>query len=308
MKKRESKTKAIILPKTTLTKSKGLQGALFSSKKVTLTPASVCAQKAWGGLVKPLKKELRKNLPDNDKDGVPNGFDCKPKNKRRQESFLPQDAEYLNKHSDVKLGKLIGYGCCGDVHDVVGNKRLVAKIPQYFVDNTTHRQGCNMTDKDEHLDWKRENVQEEIDFYNDLDLNNAPLFIPTKVVTKVHPTDKLDYPVMVRPRVAPLRSTDRYGQAVINPAVARKFTDKVLEEVRRKLINLSQRGISLDDGLQIGIDPAGRPLIYDAGRLHKYTPGHEYAYDINNDAWLDLLIDLDKYDTKYGTVNKDENY
>ena len=108
---------------------------LLVTPKKKVAPASIVAQKAWGGLSKLVKGELRKSLPDNDRDGVPNGFDCRPKNKRRQEAFLPKDAQYIESHSTIKLGKRIGSGYCGDVHNIVGNTRLVAKVPKFFADS-----------------------------------------------------------------------------------------------------------------------------------------------------------------------------
>jgi hypothetical protein len=268
-----------------------------------LTPASITSQKKWAGFATPTKKGLVKKLKDTDKDNVPDKYDCKPSNRRRQEAFLPADADYLNNASDVKIGRLIGSGLCGDVHAVTGNSRLVAKVPRFFLNKDKHRQGvheaCN------NLGWKREDIEEEANSYRNLNLNDAPLFIPTKIITKTHKVDGLPYTVLVRPKVRPLTNKNQYDEPTVDQRVAKKFTDKKLEEIRQHLITLSKRGISLDDGLQIGIDSAGRPLIYDAGRLYKYAPGHAYAYQTNNDVWLELLVVLDKYENsngKYGEV------
>ena len=126
--------------------------------------------------------------------------------------------------------------------------------------------------------------------------------------------DGNEYPIMIRPKVIPIIDTSNYDYRP--PAkVVKQLTDTKLEEIRRKLIQISHQGIALNDGLQIGLDPAGRPLIYDAGRMCTYAPGHPKPFQVNDNVWMGLLGMLGKlqsYDNsdieKYGFVTQDEHY
>ena len=124
--------------------------------------ASVSAQKAWAKMPSSLKKELRGQLPDHDKDKVPTGFDCRPLNKNKQESFLPDDFKYIkNKISVVPTSNIIGKGTNGIIMPVKGNKNLVVKVEKSAA-------------------WSP--VDKEGEFFSKNNLDKEPLFIPTKAV------------------------------------------------------------------------------------------------------------------------------
>ena len=286
---------------TKLTKPKKKQ-LVTPSKK--LTPASICAQKSWSKLAKPLKKELRKTLPDKDRDGVPNGFDCKPKNRRRQEGFLSQDARYLSTNPKIELGKRVGEGMSGTVYAVKGNDTLVIKVPLGFVNDGRYDQDTRYA----YIDDNAKDLDEEITTYNNHNLENEPLFIPTKVVNigKSDISDR-NFVGLVRPivKVADKR-TSQY-----------QLSDTEIELLRRKVISISHRGFIIGDGLQVGIDDAGRPLLYDLGYLTRGTPSQ--AFIANADTWKFFLRKLGKWaDTyrdkdslknclaKYDTINPNE--
>ena len=248
-------------------------------------PASMVAQKAWGGLSKLVKKDLRKSLPDNDKDGVPNGFDCRPNNKRRQEPFLPADEEFLYNNREIKPRKKINNGFFGDVFTVKGNNNLVIKIPRYFI-NT----GNNTTEvRKTWIGGKQHGIETEAEQYEKYELNNEPLFTPTKVVNigKGDLQDR-DNIGLVRPKVTPVYD----NSGTVKLRTKRRMTDKMLKDLRIKLIDLSYKGFSLEDGLQIGIDKANRLLIYDSGHVRRYSPSMNIPFETNNHAWKDFVCTL----------------
>ena len=55
--------------------------------------ASLNMQRYWKSLPEWKKNQLRRVLPDTDRDGVPDKFDCQPLNSRKQDSY--SDAEVL---------------------------------------------------------------------------------------------------------------------------------------------------------------------------------------------------------------------
>jgi hypothetical protein len=97
-----------------------------------LTPASIVSQKKWSSFPVAKRNKLRKMLPDRDKDGVPNIFDCHPRNKCKQESFLPSDDAYVKSLKTVKLGKYINGGENGQIFEVADNPDFIVKIPYYL--------------------------------------------------------------------------------------------------------------------------------------------------------------------------------
>jgi hypothetical protein len=276
--------------------------------KKRITPASVTAQKKWSKFPLGLKKELGRILPDTDRDGVPNGFDCRPKNRRKQESFLAEDANYLNGNPNIKLGSMIGTGASGDVFAVKGNKNLVVKVPKRAMSTET-----------EMIDTHRgraftsvTRIEDEMARYNQLNLENEPLCIPSKMV-RIQQPNLLGSSMfgIVRPKVKPYID---YSNPV-SQATLKKLNDTQLETIRRKLIQLSWKGIRIYDGLQIGVDRAGRPLIYDLEWIEDAnTKGKsiDSVFEANNHTWLRFLFDTGKIrdtnNVKYGYVTMAERY
>jgi hypothetical protein len=257
------------------TKSNDLVKAVLTRKSSKLTPASVCAQKAWQGFPLGIKKELRRTLKDSDKDGVPNGFDCRPRNKRKQESFLPFDSTYvrsLRPSTNIIPDKYLDSGACGDVFTVKGNRNMVVKIPRGFV-------------KNDDLDWtesyRRHQISESIkelsdeyDLYVIYDLENEALFTPTELVQLGRNDLGLSGIGLLRP----------YVKVLDYP---RALSDKQLEMLRQQLISISRKGLVLTDGLQIGIDKSGRPLLFDLGWVAKTKPSNAFAS--NSTLWRHMV-------------------
>ena len=223
-----------------------------------LTPASIVNQKKWGALPVTTKNNLRKTLKDTDKDGVPNNFDCRPKNKRKQEAFLSRDASFLASHHDTKMGKLLGRGTRGDVYEVDGNSDLVVKIANEYDDGST---------------------DEEARLYHHLGMLHKPLFIPTEVRTINGKT------AMIRPKITTITdpSTGRVSRDF------RNLMPSVLEQIRKHIEDLSNQGFIFADGIQLGFDNAGRPLLYDTGDI-RISSNKKEVYHINNIEWIAFLI------------------
>lgn len=273
-----------------------------SKSKQLIKPASIAAQKAWAGFPLGLKKELRRALPDTDKDKVPNGFDCRPRNKRRQESFLPADAAYLNSNPGITLGEYVAGGSEGDVFEVAGNRNFIVKLPKTYTSkfNTS-------SFKRAHNARSQELFNDEMTYYTNNDLYNKPLFIPTKVVPVTNPyIGNRQQLGLIKPKIAPV--TD-YSEPVPSRNLFR-VTEAQLIDLRDKLVDLSYEGFGFEDGLQVGIDRAGRLLVYDLGKMAKYRPGSDRPFHVNNNAWQEFLGDIGRFPTtnsaykRYGMILK----
>ena len=275
---------------------------MITKHKKKLTPASIASQKKWSSLPVTQKSQLRKILPDKDKDGVPNKYDCHPKNKRRQESFLPTDAAFLNTNPEIKLGKKIGNGAFGDIYSVANNRNLVIKVPRYFIDKDNVRP----TDRVTLLTAKLNEIDEEAKLYNNNDLNDEPLFIPTKIVD-IGRTDcaSRSFVGLVRPKIMPL--TDKTKN--VNPQTRNRMTDASLIDLRKKVLDLSHKGYAIWDGLQVGMDKAGRILLYDVGIVTKYRGKDDMVFKLNNEVWLRFLRDVGRtndFERYGGALRRDE--
>ena len=253
---------------------------MVTSTKRKPKNASVTAQKAWLQMPEKLKKELRKQLPDSDKDKAPNGFDCRPLNPKKQESFLPEDRAFVKSHNVVKIKeshgrtKVIGAGTSGFVLPVSKSNRMVLKL---------EKEGAF------------DGLKTEASFHKQHRLSRLPLFTPMKEVK----TSSGHYAVL-KPVVKP----------IVEPSgiVKSQFTDSRLKEIRKKLINLSYRGFIFNDGLQLGIDKAGRLLQFDVGGMEHIPPSssgiNNMPFYENNREWRELLRMLGKSTSVYGKIER----
>ena len=226
----------------------------------------------------------------------------------RKAAFLPRDADFLNSNPTIKLGRSVGAGFCGEVYSLKGNKNMVVKVPKHFTNSCY----TEPNERARNLRWRTGDIEEEAKVYQDFDLNNRPLFIPTHITKMTSSFDKREYPVLVRPRIDPVLIDTRSGMQV-NPKVDKKLTPSRLEQLRRDLIHISHMGIALADGMQLGMDQTGRILIYDAGRMARFPPGSGTPFDVNDNEWQEFLFTIGKIEgysdlRKYGTVNIHEKY
>ena len=252
--------------------------------KKKLTPASICAQHAWGKMPLGVKKDLRKVLPDKDKDGVPNGFDCRPRNKRKQEDFDSSDARYLKSKPTIKLKKKINAGTFGSFHTIEGNDNLGVKVPKCTLDEYLE-DGCNEPTSSRKKQtckecWRKGDIKKEAKNCHKSKFNEQPLLSATCAVPVSRHGMKCIG--LVRPLV---------GE--VTDSVAKRLTDTQLEMIRQKLIELTEQNIALDDKLQIGFTGSGRVLQFDLGHVKKSTDVH--AFIVNTEAWKRLLERAGKF-------------
>ena len=264
MKKKQSKPK--------VASPKGLHGAIFGSKPSKLTPASVCAQKAWQGFPVGVKKELRKTLKDHDKDGVPNGFDCRPANRKKQESFLSSDSAYLRSNKSIIVpDKYLGFGSTAVVYTVSGNPNLVIKIPHGYMDTGD----SDRRNRIEIIKTCIGHLKDEYKLYTDYDLEHEALFTPTQLVQLPENDIGVGAIGLLRPYVQVIKK-------------GTNLTDKQIEALRQQLISISKKGLVLGNGLQLGIDKSGKILLYDIGMLRKGHP--DGAFWSNGETWRNFLV------------------
>lgn len=254
--------------------------------------ASLKAQKVWHNFPGMLKKELRGQLPDRDGDGVPNGFDCHPCNPRRQEEFLPRDLKFLNTHPKVRLGKFLGKGCVGEVRSLIGNKNLVIKTVRSY----EGKNGDDVVPDIRDGKFATRELKKEADDYTKYNLEQEPLFIPTRAV-KVGKKRKLG---LIRPKIHIV--SEYYPKFHINNK--NLITEKSLRELREKIIADSKKGFVFVDGLQLGIDDTSRILMYDIGFMEKDKPGSDRAFMVNNAHWEEFISQFSGGKAKYGGITK----
>ena len=250
--------------------------------------ASLLAQRTWAGFPEKLKKELRKSIKDSDCDRDVDGFDCHPLDPTRQEDFLSRDLRYLDAKPKIKLGKFLGKGCVGAVHEVKGNKNLVVKVVRNY-------KGTNDV-IDELKDGKfgRRELKKESDDFKKYNMINEPLFIPTRTV-------KIDGKLaMVRPKVKMVAEYYPHFR-VSNKEL---ITEAALKKLRNDLIELSHKGYVLEDGLQLGVDEAGRILLYDTGFLRKDQAGSDRAFEVNNAHWTEFINEFPGGVKKYKSITQ----
>ena len=259
------------------------------SIRTNIRRATPAAQTAWSKLDKKARQILLGHLGDFDKDGVANGFDCRPKLKKFQEDFLEEDKKFVDKMTSVKTGKLLGRGCVGEVYNVKGNDNLVVKLPRAGARQYSARKLSTDALRDAEQEMKK-----EADTFKKYNLINQPLFVPTKVLT-IELQGRGKVVAMIRPKVKTV--TEYYPDLHIkNP-----ISDKQLHQLREDLIILSEEGFCFVDGLQLGIDKAGRVLIYDIGFIEKEPRGSERPYRVNDYQWQEILETLGKQ-KKFGPI------
>ena len=242
--------------------------------------ASILAQKTWNAFPAKLKRELKQNLPNHDGDRVPTGFDCRPLNKRKQESFLPEDAKYIKGKTTVTpTSNVIGRGTNGIIMPVRGNKNLIVKVERSAA-------------------WSP--VDEEGEFFVKNKLFKEPLFIPTKAVN----IGKSGKTGLLRPAVAPIVEPGYK----IRSENEKALTNQKLKELRAKIIDLSYKGYVFADGLQLGVDKAGRILQFDIGAVKRYKPQigkiNNDPFEENDEEWGKLLWKLDKKRSTFGEIKR----
>jgi hypothetical protein len=246
---------------------------------------------AWALMPEATKQRLRSKLPDGDRDNVPTGFDCHSRNPKKTDDFLPLHKEFADKVTKVTPGKLLGRGCVGEVHTVKGNDEFIVKVPRINGRAYSARKLSV-----ESIQEAEEELRKEAEMYKQHDLNKLPLFIPVKVIQVDYPKHKGQISIL-KPKVQPI--TEYYPDLHFKI----KPTDKQLQQLYESLMTLSGRGVCFVDGLQLGVDPAGRIEIYDAGFIEFEKPGSERAYRVNNYQWIEILEVLGKQD-KFPPLDK----
>jgi hypothetical protein len=201
----------------------------------------------------------------------------------RKEAFLPSDLAYIKNKSSIILGGMVGGGSVGDVYNIQDNPNLVAKVATGLVNKGVNDPMVKIARKELFNEWSKG------DGYS---ANRQHLMIPTKAIPiKNRYTDE-GKPVyaLVRPKVTGIWKV--------------KVTDSMIEQIRRKLISLTEDGFMFTDGLQIGLDRTGRPLVFDMGDV-ELAGSIQEAYFTNNAMWKlfleeDLGKDTDQYLDLYG--------
>jgi hypothetical protein len=211
--------------------------------------------------------------------------------KTRRESFLPSDKAWLESKPKIEPGEYVGEGAQGVVYTVKGNPNMIVKVPKPFKHPMLGKYQNTSSRRREVIREDEDDFNEEWQKYVELDLYDEPLIIPTKAIKVKSVQVKGSFPGLVRPKVT-----------IIGLGSKRHVpTDEEFEQIRQKLILLSARGITLTDGLQIGIDRIGRIQLYDTGFIQDRTP--KRAAQKNQVMWEWLLAQFDKSIAQYGMIN-----
>lgn len=207
----------------------------------------------------------------------------------RRAAFASNDAAYLSTNPSIRPKDYIDAGSYGAVYTIDGNENMVIKMP---IGAANRRCEKNKVYCENGNCYARDDILKEGLAYEDLGLEKKEHFIPTKRISlgKCGVTGE-SCVGLVRPKVK-MTIGDK----------AQKPTRSQLERIRRNVIDISRDGITLMDNLQIGIDAQGRPLQFDIGLVHKFTP--EEAFDLNNDAWVHYLLRINGLDNQSTPLNR----
>ena len=270
-------------------KSKPTSKKQSTSKKRPSKNASVAAQRAWAIMTERQRNEIRKRYrQDPDKDGVPTGFDCRPYNKKKQESFLPDDANWI-KSNKIEKDKKLGSGMIGDVFKVKGNNNLVIKTVTKIRKTTKNTPPEVAKFAKNAAKFRNSAFDKEMEFYDKNKMYKEPLIIPAKKV-KISGTNEIG---VVKPSIIP----------IIEPSTGRiknkqLITEKMLLDAQKKLTILSYRGYIFSDGLQLGIDRSGKLLQFDTGQMKRIINNGKISaapFKHNNALWLQFIRKFDKF-------------
>jgi hypothetical protein len=190
----------------------------------------------------------------------------------RKEAFLPHDSTYIKSAPSVVLGKFIDSGTNTEVYFVKNNRNMIVKVPTGYV---LRRKGVTESQRMRLIRDGVDVLQNEFDFYTDNDLEHEKLIIPTILVNL--PENDLGATGVIglmRPRL----NTFEYGK---------ELNDAQFKLLKSQLISISYKGLYLVDGVQLGVDRAGRILLFDLGGIKKGSMST--AFNNNNKQWLDLL-------------------
>jgi hypothetical protein len=290
---------SVTIPRGALVRQVDLNASLRPAKRnMIASKTPVANQVAWSKFSIGKKQKMNKYMRDTDRDSVPDRYDCRPKNRRRQESFLPEDVAYLNSNPDIQPEKKLGDGMTGSVYSIKGNKNMVLKAPTGFYPN-----GDTNARRKIDVQCCADGIRREADIYNELNLEGETFCTPSKTVRlglmKIKGKEVLDeeFIGLVRPKV----------DVIDYESTGKRPTDAQIEQIRQKLIALSNRGIMLMDGVQAGVDRAGRLLQFDLDYIEK-TNNIDVAFKNNNDSWYIFLGDLNLNTPsgvrKYGEVSR----
>jgi hypothetical protein len=186
--------------------------------------------------------------------------------KPRREAFMSEDRAFLASKPDIRLGKQLGGGQYGGFHTIEGNERLGVKLPYCHLAESNDGDCSYCTNKG--------GIIEEGKRCHKQRFNSKPMLAPTKMVQVQRYGKKCIG--LVRPLV---------GNAA--GANSRQLTDNQLKMIHSKLIELSESGIALYDGIQCGFTASGRVLQFDLGDAEETD--EEHAFEINRENWISFL-------------------
>lgn len=206
--------------------------------------------------------------------------------------FLPRDEKWIREHPVIKMSNtVLGKGCVGEVHNIIGTKRLVVKVTRDY--STAKNKAFAVRE-----------LKKESSDYNKWKLNERPVFIPTKII---HFDKRLG---LIRPVVHVIAV---YGhRASGTPSNLDKMivkhkeliTDAMLHKLHDNLVKLSEEGFVFQDGLQLGVDAANRILVYDSGFLIRDKKGSLRAYETNNHYWKEFIRAFPNGIKVFGEIKK----
>lgn len=230
----------------------------------------------------------------------------------RKAAFLSNDLAYLKSNHNVKLGKQIGGGAFGQVYELDngdGNNDFVVKIPfQYPIIDKWEYDRLSASEKKRRARVDEYFLRGEAINYKRFKGKEQPMFIPTKI-TKVNINGKKTIG-LIRPKVTPvfdnMHNVSESGKLRMMEDKQR-VTNSMLRGLYNELVILTRQGYSFDDGLQLGIDKAGRMLVFDLGDVLQYSPSSNIPYNTNYKMWIRFLEHLGKTPSeiaKYGAITR----
>jgi len=248
----------------------------------------------------------KKNLfSDWDGDGVINGLDCSPRNKKKHMAEFTQDQQYeINKINWKKdqRGKILGEGHFGRVYEIKDNPNYTLKVDKDFEDHPKNYESGRLHD-----------IDKEYNKYDNY-LRKEPLTIPTERVKQG----------LLRPKLRIINdgmSQSNYKTYGSSKKIKPKLTYKEAQRVSRQINSFTNQNIDVGDEIQIGRDKNNNIFIYDLGEFSKQknyrAPGvrdsnrdykKRFLNEVNRPEALDFDSDAESDLASQQISNPDQQY
>lgn len=277
----------------------------FSILAAPYDAASKKKQRQWGKFPEAKKQQLRKTHADKDKDGVPDIWDCQPRNPFRQDRFSETQIAEIKDLGTLEAGAFIGRGGFGAVYGLkakdpakqhIADKYVVKvgldayqahtndgllkkekKLLNFWESTEGHKPTLERLHKKTRTSETADmEVLDEYREYKREGFADLSLMIPSEPTT-VEMGDFRTF-AMIKPKV------EVVGERVHRVKKPQAITPEIIDQLQAGTLEFSGAGQGIWDYMQFGIgdkDGEEKAWIYDTGVVRKSSDAHA----MNTTTW-----------------------